>query len=78
MNSAFDEEEQESRSKTAIYVEDVLIILGVVALFVLAVFFRHQWWGQVGLVGVLIVMGIVFFFRLRRVHRAFTGRGDEF
>lgn len=77
VSSEFDEEEQESRPKTALYVEDVLIVLAVVALFVLAVFFRRTWWGQAALVGVLIVMGVVFFFRLRRAHRAFTGRGDE-
>ncbi len=75
---AFDEEEQqEIRSKAALYFEDALIFLAVAALFVLTVFFRHRLWGQVALFGVLIVMVIVFIFRLRRVHRAFTGRGDE-
>ncbi len=62
--------------RTQIYVEDALIVLAVGALFVLGVFFRGEWWGQVALGVVLLVMAIVFFFRLRRVHRAFTGRGQ--
>lgn len=63
--------------RTQIYVEDALIVLAVGALFVLGVFFRREWWGQVALGVVLLVMAVVFFFRLRRVHRAFTGGGKE-
>jgi membrane protein YdbS with pleckstrin-like domain len=59
-----------------IYIEDALILLSIAALFVLTVFFRHTWWGQVCLGFVLIVMAVVFFFRFRRVHRAFTGRDN--
>jgi small-conductance mechanosensitive channel len=60
--------------KAALLLEDAVILLSVLALFILAVFFRRQWWGQVGLVVVLGLMGIVFVFRFRRVHRGFTGR----
>lgn len=63
--------------RTQIYIEDALILLAVVALFVLAVFFRETLWGQVALGVVLLVMAVVFYFRLRRVHRAFTGRGED-
>ncbi|MHC4788390.1 MAG: hypothetical protein ACYS8K_04190 [Planctomycetota bacterium] len=62
-------------TKAALFLEDVLIVLSLVALFVLAVFFRREWWGQVGLGCVLVVMVVVLFFRFRRVHRKFTGRG---
>jgi hypothetical protein len=58
-----------------LYLEDILILVAIAALFVLTVFFRDKWWGQAGLVAVLVVMVVVCFFRLRRVHRAFTGRG---
>ncbi len=72
----FDTEDSEGRdsSKTALYLEDVLILWAVAALFVLAVFFREKWWGQAGLVVVLVAMVAVFIFRFRRTHRAFTGR----
>lgn len=63
-------------SKTAIYVEDALIILALAALFVLGVFFREELWGQVGLGLVGLVMVVVFVRRIRRVHRAFT-QGDN-
>lgn len=63
-------------SKTHIYLEDALILLALIPLFVLTVFFRDELWAQVGLVVVLIVMALVFVRRLIRVHRAFTG-GDE-
>ncbi len=66
-----------AESKLGLYVEDALILLAVAALFVLGVFFRNTQWGQVGLGVVLVVMVIVFVRRLRRVHRAFTGRDDE-
>ncbi len=65
---------EKSTSKKQIYVEDALIILSIAALFVLGVFFRDELWGQVGLGVVLLVMVVVFFFRFRRVHRAFTRR----
>lgn len=57
------------------YVEDALILLAIVALFVLGVFFRRTSWGQGGLLVVLVVMAVVFVRRFRRTHRAFTGRG---
>ena len=56
------------------HIEDLVILLSLIPLFVLGVFFRTTWWGQAGLAVVLIVMAVVFFFRFRRVHRAFTGR----
>ena len=68
------DEEEQPASRTALYVEDVLILLSVVALFVLGVFFRRDLWGQVALVVVLVLMGVVCLFRMRRVRRAFTGR----
>ncbi len=71
------EPEDDQGPRTGIYGEDVLILLSVVALFVLAIFFRHTWWGQGALAGVLVLMAAVFWRRLRRVHRAFTGREDE-
>ena len=74
---AFDEDESVGGSKAALYIEDALILLAVVALFILSVFFRDRWWGQVGLGGVLIVMVVVFVFRFRRAHRAFTGRDED-
>lgn len=63
-------------SKLAIYVEDALILLGVVALFVFTVFFRKTWWGQAALMATGLVMVVVFIRRFRRVHRAFTGRDE--
>ncbi|KPK62494.1 MAG: hypothetical protein AMK73_05995 [Planctomycetes bacterium SM23_32] len=72
--AAFGQDQDRHESRAAIYVEDSLILLSIAALFVLTVFFRRQWWGQVGLGLVLAIMGVVFVFRFRRVHRAFTGR----
>lgn len=60
--------------RAGIFVEDVLIVLAVAALFVLTLFCRRVWWGQAGLGGVLVLMGVVFWRRFRRVHRGFTGR----
>ncbi len=68
---------QSGSSKTPIYIEDALILLALVPLFVLTVFFRGQRWAQVGLVVVLIVMVIVFVRRIRRVHRAFTSEEND-
>lgn len=64
-------------SKAAIYLEDAINLLAVAALFVLAVFFRDRWWGQAGLVGLLVVVAILFVRRLRRVHRSFTESNRE-
>jgi len=61
-------------SQRHVYLEDGLILLSVAALFVLAVFYRAEPWGQGALVVVFLVMLVVFFLRLRRVHRAFRGR----
>ena len=71
------ESKDDQGSRAGICGEDVLILLSVVALFVLAIFFRHAWWGQVALVGLLVLNAVVFWRRFRRVHRAFTGREDE-
>lgn len=60
--------------KSRIYVEDALILLGIVALFVLTVFFRRETWGQIALGVLAVAMAVIFVIRLRRVHRAFTGR----
>ena len=62
-------DERGRSSRLALYVEDIVILLALIPLFILAVFFRRTWWGQAGLAVVLIVMGVVFFFRVRRVHR---------
>jgi membrane protein YdbS with pleckstrin-like domain len=64
---------ERGQPRRSVYVEDALILLSIAALFVLGVFFRTEWWGQVGLGAVLIVMAVVFVIRFRRVHRAFTG-----
>jgi hypothetical protein len=64
-------------SKHGIYLEDAVILLALVPLFILTVFFRTTLWGQAGLLVVLIVMAVVFVRRLRRVHRSFTGRGED-
>ena len=61
-----------SVDRTALHVEDALILLAIPALFVLTVFYRNRWWGQAGLVVILIVMAAVFVCRLRRANRAFT------
>ena len=63
-------------TRSGIYLEDFVILVSVVALFVLTVFFRYYWWGQACLVAVLIAMVVVFLRRMGRVHRGFTG-GDE-
>jgi len=60
--------------KLHIYAEDALILLGIAALFVLTVFFRDETWGQVALVVLAAAMAVIFVIRLRRLHRAFTGR----
>jgi energy-coupling factor transporter transmembrane protein EcfT len=60
--------------KSRIYIEDALILLGIVALFVLTVFFRRETWGQIALGALALAMAVIFVIRLRRVHRAFTGR----
>lgn len=73
----FDESDEKAQGRVALYVEDVIILLSLVLLFVLAVFCRHTWWGQAGLLAVLLVMAVVLFLRLRRVHRAFTGRDQD-
>jgi len=77
MARPFREDEEGSGSKAMLYFEDALILLAVAALFVLGVFFRHTVWGKAGLAVVAAVMAVVCFFRLRRVHRAFTGGGNN-
>ena len=57
-----------------LFVEDALILLSIGLLFVLAVFFRREQWGQRALVAVLLAMAVVFVRRIRRIHRAFKGR----
>ena len=72
----FDQERERAVKKAALYIEDALIVLSVIALFVLGVFFRERLWGQVCLGAVFAVMAAVLWFRFRRVHRAFTGRDE--
>lgn len=67
---------ERSGSKKALYVEDLVIFLAIVVLFVLGVFFRDKLWAQAVLVVVLAVMIGVCVSRVRRAHRAFTGRDD--
>jgi len=64
-------------SKLGIYVEDALILLCLVPLFIRGVFFRDETWTRVGLWIVLAIMLVVFVIRFRRVHRAFTGRDED-
>ncbi len=71
------DDRRRARSTLAIYVEDALILLGIAALFVFTVFFRTTRWGQLALMATGLVMVVVFIRRLRRVHRAFTGRGES-
>ena len=71
------QENPEERERTRLYVEDLLIFLGVAALFTLTVFFRRTLWGQVGLCLLFVVMLYVFARRLRRVHRAFTRKDED-
>ena len=70
-------EDAKERQKSQLHFEDFLIFLGVVALFVLGVFFRHTVWGQGGLYCLLVVMLYVFVRRFRRVHRAFKDRDED-
>ena len=63
--------ERKQKRTAGIYVEDALILIAVAALFWLGVFHRTETWAQRALIGVLIVMGVVFVRRIRRVHRAF-------
>ena len=69
--------EEGDGSRTGVYVEDLVILVTLVPLFILGVFFRFTWWGQTGLVVLLVVMAAVFVRRFRRVHRAFTGRDEQ-
>lgn len=64
-------------SKKTIYIEDALILLALIPLFVLTVFFRDALWAQACLVVLFLVMVVIFVRRLRRVHRAFTGQDEE-
>ena len=63
--------ERKQKRATGIYVEDALILVAIAVLFWLGVFHRRESWAQAALVAVLIVMGVVFVRRIRRVHRAF-------
>jgi len=69
--------ENEPRARSRICLEDMVILLSLIPLFVLGVFYRRTWWGQVGLAVVLLIVCVVFVIRLRRVHRAFTGRDED-
>lgn len=76
MAYGLDDDRDAKPSRAGVHAEDAVILLSVVALFILGVFFRYYRWGQVALVGVAIVMVVVFWRRLRRVHRAFTNRDE--
>ncbi|MBS3762805.1 MAG: hypothetical protein KGZ25_05815 [Planctomycetes bacterium] len=76
MSSANQDPEQQ-RLKLSIYVEDALILLAIVCLFVLGIFFRSELWAQVVMIVVLGVMLVVFGRRLTRVHRAFEKEQDQ-
>ena len=71
------ESDRRPPSNWRVHVEDALVLLALIPLFVLGVFYRRHAWAQAGLVLVLVVMAVVFVLRLRRVHRAFTDRDDE-
>ena len=68
------QDKEDGRPHSAIYVEDGLIIVSIVLLFVLTVFYRDRTWAQVALLAVMAVMVVVFVRRLTRAHRAFTRR----
>ncbi len=76
MHSAPSDQDGPSSDRKSLYVEDVLIMLSLIPLFVLGVFYRDRTWAQAALGGVLVVMVVVFIIRLRRVHRSFMGRRD--
>lgn len=61
--------------KTAMYVEDALIVISIGLLFWLAVLERHEGWAQIALVGVLIVMAVVLVRRFRRFNRGIRKAG---
>lgn len=62
--------------RRAMRIEDALILLALVPLFVLGVFYRDTAWGQVGLCSVFVVMLVVFIIRLRRANKAFREGED--
>ena len=66
--------ERKQKRTAGIYVEDALILIAIAVLFWLTVFHRREAWAQTALIGVLIVMGVIFVRRVRRVHRAFRNK----
>lgn len=70
-----DTEEKHEEDRTAIYVEDGLILLSIGVLFALGVFYRQETWAQIVLGGVLLLMLVIFVRRYRRAKRAF--QSDE-
>lgn len=77
MSDANSPSEEGNGSRTGVYVEDLVILLSLVPLFILGVFFRLTWWGQAGLAVLLVAMVALFVRRFRRVHKAFTGRDEQ-
>jgi len=71
-----DKDDADGRAKRALYIEDAVILLALIPLFILGVFYRSTEWGQAGLWAVFAVMLVVFVIRLRRTHRAFKGHDD--
>ncbi|MDP6439715.1 MAG: hypothetical protein QGH74_08785 [Candidatus Brocadiia bacterium] len=58
----------------AVYIEDGLILASIACLFVLGIFYRDRWWGQLGMAPALAAMVVVGVRRLTRVRRAFRDR----
>ncbi len=69
------EPENDRRPRPAVvYIEDGLIVASIACLFVLGLFFRDRWWGQLGMAPALVTMVAVCVRRLTRVRRAFRDR----
>ena len=68
-----DEQSRKQGKHLWVYIEDALLLVTIVLLFVLTIFFRHELWAQYVLAALLVLMLIVFIRRLRRASRAFKG-----
>lgn len=71
-----EEPQKPGRPEAGILVEDVLIILSTVGLFVCWIF-RHRHAAQIGLWAILTLMIVVFIRRQRRFRRAFSRKPKQ-
>ena len=63
--------------KTAIYVEDAVILASIALLFVLTIFYRREMWAQILLGVVLVAMAVVLVRRVKRFNKAFRDEQDR-